>query len=41
LSIWVLLSVGHEPTPQAYFEGGALFYNALTAVCSLERLKAK
>src|ERR1022692_3887859 len=31
LSIWVLLSVGHEPTPQAYFERGALFYNALTA----------
>jgi hypothetical protein len=30
LSIWVLLSVGHEPTPQAYFERGALFYNALT-----------
>ena len=31
LSIWVLLSVGSEPTPQAYFERGALFYNALTA----------
>src|SRR6202795_2964844 len=31
LSIWVLLSVGPEPTPQAYFERGALFYNALTA----------
>jgi|ERR1700722_2300358 len=31
LSIWVLLSVGREPTPQAYFERGALFYNALTA----------
>src|SRR5580704_1303997 len=30
LSIWVLLSVGREPTPQAYFERGALFYNALT-----------
>jgi hypothetical protein len=30
LSIGVLLSVGREPTPQAYFEGGALFYNALT-----------
>src|ERR1019366_4164305 len=30
LSIWVLLSVGPEPTPQAYFERGALFYNALT-----------
>src|SRR5580692_1062258 len=30
LSIWVLLSVGSEPTPQAYFERGALFYNALT-----------
>jgi len=31
LSIWVLLSVGSEPTPQAYFERGALFYNALTS----------
>src|SRR6266568_2733893 len=31
LSIWVLLSVGPKPTPQAYFERGALFYNALTA----------
>src|ERR1019366_9036216 len=31
LSIWVLLSVGSEPTPQAYFERRALFYNALTA----------
>jgi hypothetical protein len=30
LSIWVLLSVGPQPTPQAYFERGALFYNALT-----------
>src|ERR1019366_4912042 len=30
LSIWVLLSVGREPTPQAYAERGALFYNALT-----------
>src|SRR5258708_6353459 len=27
---WVLLSVGRQPTPQAYFERGALFYNALT-----------
>jgi hypothetical protein len=26
----VLLSVGSEPTPQAYAERGALFYNALT-----------
>jgi hypothetical protein len=26
----VLLSVGREPTLQAYFERGALFYNALT-----------
>ena len=26
----MLLSVGSEPTPQAYFERGALFYNALT-----------
>src|SRR5665213_2741203 len=32
LSTWVLLSVGREPTPQAYFERGALFYNALTAI---------
>jgi hypothetical protein len=35
LSIWVLLSVlsvGPEPKPQAYFERGALFYNALTAM---------
>src|ERR1035437_7867519 len=31
LSIWVFLSVGREPTPQAYFERGALFYNALTS----------
>src|SRR6202051_5184021 len=31
LSIWVLLSVGSEPTPPAYAERGALFYNALTA----------
>jgi NAD(P)-dependent dehydrogenase (short-subunit alcohol dehydrogenase family) len=30
LSIWVLLSVGSEPTPPAYAERGALFYNALT-----------
>jgi hypothetical protein len=30
LSTWVLLSVGREPTPQAYSERGALFYNALT-----------
>src|ERR1019366_8536433 len=30
LSIWVLLSVGREPTPQAYAERGALFYNSLT-----------
>jgi hypothetical protein len=30
LSKRVLLSVGREPTPQAYFERGALFYNALT-----------
>src|ERR1700674_4989252 len=30
LSIGVLLSVGSEPTPQAYFGRGALFYNALT-----------
>src|ERR1700688_3406507 len=32
LSIWVLLSVGREPTPRAYFERGVLFYNALTVV---------
>jgi hypothetical protein len=30
LSTWVLLSVGREPTPTAYAERGALFYNALT-----------
>src|SRR5580700_9781610 len=30
LSKRVLLSVGREPTLQAYFERGALFYNALT-----------
>jgi hypothetical protein len=30
LFIWVLLSVGPQPTPQDYFERGALFYNALT-----------
>ena len=30
LFIWVLLSGGPEPTPQAYFERGALFYNAFT-----------
>src|ERR1700720_1773392 len=35
LSIWVLLSVGPKPTPQAYFERGSLFYNAVTdSVCS-------
>src|SRR5450755_1969331 len=33
LSIWVLLSVGSEPTPPAYAERGALFYNALTTQC--------
>src|ERR1017187_3421131 len=27
---WVLLSVGHEPTPQAYLKGTPFFYNALT-----------
>src|SRR5580698_6913786 len=30
LSMWVLLSVGHEPTSAAYAERGALFYIALT-----------
>jgi len=30
LSKRVLLSVGREPTSQAYAEKGALFYNALT-----------
>src|ERR1700692_4147931 len=34
LSIWVLLSVGSEPTPPAYAERGALFYNALTGETS-------
>ena len=35
LSIWVLLSVGREPTPQAYFVRGAFFYNALTGVVQI------
>ena len=31
----VLLSVGSEPTPTAYAERGALFYNALTPTLQL------
>src|ERR1022692_4700617 len=41
LSIWVLLSVGREPTPQAYFERGALFYNALTTPTNWRRVRSR
>src|SRR5580700_11319315 len=39
LSKRVLLSVGREPTLQAYFERGALFYNALTQPINWRRVQ--
>jgi hypothetical protein len=35
LSIRVLISVGREPTPQAYLKGAPFFYNALTTAATL------
>src|ERR1017187_5290260 len=36
---WVLLSVGHEPPPQAYLKGAPFFYNALTAALNWRRVQ--